>query len=113
MKKSAKSISAKLINRTSITVLLILIQAGVLISLLTRLSEGARYVDTGSRLLALIVALYIINRPDNAGFKLATIVPILTFPIVGVPFYLLFGGTLRRKGNAKFIHRYNHLMQTV
>lgn len=113
MKKTVKSVFAKIINRTSITVVLIVMQALVLISWLTRLSEYAGYVDGISRVLALITALYIINRPDNPGFKLAIIVPILAFPIIGVPFYLLFGNSLRGMLNRQFVGRYNELAAAV
>lgn len=105
--KNIKAVFAKIINRTSITVILMLLQALVLMSRLTRLLEYAGYVDSISRLLGIITAVYIINRPDNPGFKLALVVPILAFPIIGVPFYLLFGNSLGRKRNRAFISRYN------
>lgn len=113
MKKTAKSMVAKVVNRTTVTVFLILMQALVLISWLARITEYATYVDSLSRVLGIVTALYIINLPANPGFKLAVIVPILTFPIVGVPFFLLFGSPARSRRNHWFVNRYHELTASV
>lgn len=42
--------------------------------------------------LSVLVVLYIVNKRSNPVYKIAWIIPILTFPVFGGLYYILFGG---------------------
>ncbi|ONI39407.1 cardiolipin synthase [Candidatus Epulonipiscium fishelsonii] len=88
LKKGLKLLTSRLF----IVGVLILVQVIVLTLFIIRLSEYFTYAYFLFATLSLIVVLYIVNRDDNPSYKLAWIVPIMAFPIIGGPFYLMFGG---------------------
>ena len=58
-------------------------------------------------ILSLFLVLYIINSNANSGYKIAWIIPIMTFPIFGLLLYSLFGGnqlTKKQKEKLKNIY---------
>ena len=59
--------------------------------MLTKLTEYSRELNVVLAGLSLLVVLYIINKDDNPAYKLAWIIPILSFPLFGGILYLLFG----------------------
>jgi len=61
------------------------------LSLLTKLTEYSNELNIVLAILSLLVVLYIINKDDNPAYKLAWIIPILSFPLFGGILYLLFG----------------------
>ncbi|OON90885.1 MAG: cardiolipin synthase [Candidatus Epulonipiscium fishelsonii] len=81
-----------LVSRLFIVGVLILLQVSVLTLIIIKLSEYVTYAYFLFTAISLIVVLYIVNRDDNPSYKLAWVVPIMAFPIVGGPFYLMFGG---------------------
>ena len=85
----------KLLNfiskRVFIVGLIILLQIGWGISMLTRLTAYSSALNMMLTFLSLMVVLYIINKDDNPAYKLAWIIPILVFPLFGGFLYLLFG----------------------
>lgn len=78
-------------NRVIIVGLLVLLQVGFF--LLEIIKWGNYYVEIAFvlRLMSFGAVLYIIWKPSNAEVKLAWIVPILVFPLLGGVSYLAFG----------------------
>ncbi|MCL2109216.1 MAG: cardiolipin synthase [Oscillospiraceae bacterium] len=55
-----------------------------------------------------IIVLGIINRNHNPMFKVAWLVPVLAFPVIGALFYIMFGRThLNKKNTEKLSGAYN------
>ena len=85
----------KLLNLLSKRVVLvgiiILIQVLWGLSLLTKLTEYSSLLNLLLTVLSLFTVLYIINKDDNPAYKLAWIIPILSFPLFGGILYLMFG----------------------
>lgn len=92
------------LNRVVITVLLILLQLLVLGFTIWKLSEYFMYLSVFFVVLSLCVVIYIVSNPGNPSYKLAWIIPVLTFPIFGGLFYLLFGGNKMSRKLKKLIH---------
>lgn len=86
------SLLQKLLRRTTIIALLILVQVAILVTTIYRLSSHYVYVYVAFTLISIICALIIVWRRDNPSYKLAWILVVLGFPIFGGLFYLLFGG---------------------
>ena len=78
-------------KRVFVVGLIILVQILWGISMLTRLTEYSDELNIFFEFLSLLVILYIINKDDNPAYKLAWIIPILSFPLFGGILYLLFG----------------------
>lgn len=78
-------------KRVFIVGVIILLQIFWGISMLTRLTEYSNVLNTVLAALSLLVVLYIISKDDNPAYKLAWIIPILSFPLFGGILYLMFG----------------------
>lgn len=78
-------------NRAVIIVLLILIQLGVLFSIVFKFQEYFVYFYTFYLLLSSTVIIKIINNRSNPAYKIAWIIPIMLIPIFGTVIYLVFG----------------------
>lgn len=78
-------------KRIVIVGLLILVQILWGISMLTKLTEYSNVLNIVLNVLSLFAVLYIINKDDNPAYKLAWIIPILSFPLFGGILYLMFG----------------------
>lgn len=85
----------KLLNllskRVVVVGVIILIQILWGISLLTKLTEYSSVLNLLLTVLSLLTVLYIVNKDDNPAYKLAWIIPILSFPLFGGILYLMFG----------------------
>ena len=86
------SLLQKLLRRTTIVAVLILIQVGILVATIVNLSTHYVYVYAVFTLISVAVALWIVSRQDNPSYKLAWLLMVLGFPIFGGLFYLMFGG---------------------
>lgn len=51
--------------------------------------------------LSVIVSIWLINKRDNPAYKLAWIIPILLFPTLGGPLYLMYGNKKPARGLRK------------
>lgn len=78
-------------NRVVIFGLLLVIQAGWLFLLITELGNYSAIISVFLTLLSILVVLYIIYKEGNPAYKLAWIVPILVFPILGGLLYVAMG----------------------
>ncbi|MCK8825362.1 cardiolipin synthase [Fuchsiella alkaliacetigena] len=87
-----KLIKQFLFQRSTLLAVAILAQLLVLIGVISRFSDYFVIFYGLSILISIIVVLVIINNNMNPAYKLAWIIAILSFPIFGGLFYLLFGG---------------------
>ena len=72
--------------------LLILAQLLVLAVLIMLLSYQFYWFYIASLFLSFIASVYIVNREDNPSFKILWVLLIMTVPVMGGLFYILFGG---------------------
>ena len=86
-----KKILRFLTQRVVLTALLILIQAHLLFGIIWKLNNYFIYFYAFSVLLSLLLTLRIINNKSNPAFKIAWLIPILLFPVLGGLVYLVFG----------------------
>ena len=82
----------KILRRTTVVGLLILVQLVVLVATVMHLSNHYVYVYAAFAIISVGVTLVIINRRDNPSYKLAWIVLVMGLPVFGGLFYLMFGG---------------------
>jgi len=71
-----------------ITVILMLIQLGVLIYAYILFSEFTSFLAFGWTVFALILVIFIINREENPGYQIAWIIPMCLFPLFGILLYI-------------------------
>lgn len=81
----------RIFNQLTITVFLILVQMGYYALLLIRLSEYASWINMAFMVIAFLMCLFIIWRDDNPAYKIAWILTVCLFPILGVTMYVFFG----------------------
>jgi len=86
-----KKILNFILHRLFIVAILLLLQIVFLILILTKFQDAIPYFYIAMDLIGIIVLLEIINNKANPNYKIAWIIPILTIPIFGVFFYLVFG----------------------
>lgn len=69
--------------------LLLALQLGVIVWMLVQASTLSFFVTWGLMAVSLLVVLYIVGKPGNTSYKLAWVIPILLFPVLGGLLYLL------------------------
>ena len=79
-----------LLLRRFIVVLLLLLQAYVLIEIVTSRSHASAMANVALTVVSFLAVLHIISAKEKGGFKLAWVSLILLFPVFGGLFYLLF-----------------------
>ena len=96
-----KKILRFLTQRVVLTALLILIQALLLFGIIWKLNNYFIYFYAFSVLLSLLLTLRIINNKSNPAFKIAWLIPILLFPVLGGLVYRGFvtGNGFKRLGD--------------
>lgn len=67
-----------------------------------KLTEMFFYLYGILTLISLIVVIYILSKKNNPSYKLAWTIPVLSFPVFGGLFYLIFG---RKKTTKRFIKK--------
>ena len=72
---------SRLLNRATITVALVLLQAGWLLWAFSYLTTGRIWVNAALRLLSLFIVLYLVRKDEDSSYKIIWIVLIglLTF----------------------------------
>ncbi len=90
MKKRARSLLKVIFGRTILVMLLVTIQFAILLGTFFALSTYIGYLYNGFTIIGVVVTIYILNTDINPNFKLAWIMPIVAFPVVGALFYLYF-----------------------
>lgn len=86
-----KKILNKLMSRLFVVSFAIFVQFAVFVFCLVFLSVSERTIYFTFRILSLLVVVWIVSKPDNPSFKLPWVIMILTLPVVGGIFYLLWG----------------------
>lgn len=86
-----KKILRFITQRVVLTALLIVLQALLLFGIIWKLNNYFIYFYAFSVLLSLLLTLRIINNKSNPAFKIAWLIPILLFPVLGGLVYLVFG----------------------
>ncbi len=81
----------KIINRITLTALLLLVQIGWLFWLFWQLAQYALWINAALTIISLILALYIIRREENPAYKLSWLLLLCVMPLFGLFIYLLFG----------------------
>lgn len=104
-----KHITKLLSHRVATVVLLLLIQLGAILALLSQFNEYYVYFYTLCDLMAVIITVYIVSLKSNPGYKIAWIVTIMTIPLFGVLLYMIFGGNrLSKREKKKMLEIYHH-----
>ena len=88
-----KKLVSLLFHRAVVMGIFLLIQIAVLVVMLLRFNEFFLPFYGVCVALSIAAVFWIVNRSSEPAYKIAWIVPILTFPIFGGLFYLLFGGS--------------------
>ncbi len=96
-RKIINFISKLALNRVVIVGVLILLQAIWLFASLTKLAAYFPFFSTILSLLSLVAVIAIVNTQDNPAYKIAYIIMILVFPLLGGMMYLIFSGWLPSK----------------
>ncbi|MGL5977523.1 MAG: cardiolipin synthase [Erysipelotrichaceae bacterium] len=81
-----------LVSKMFVIGMLILLQLIIIIELVIWLSGYFVFIYAFLMLLSLGITIYVINKNENPAYKLAWVVPILLFPLIGGVIYLMFGG---------------------
>ena len=81
----------------------------MIVSMVWHFNVNFVYFYIFSYLLGILVSLYIINGNTNPGYKIAWIMVILVFPVIGIFIYALFGGVQLSQREKKKMHEiYTH-----
>lgn len=105
----------ELYSRRTFVALLIILQVIFLVATIINTSRQSELINVALNLLSLLVALYVISRPDNRPYRLMWTVLLLAFPIFGGLFYLLFSSQsfvrLLGQREAAIDHSARHLLR--
>ena len=82
---------SRILNRASITVVLVLAQVAWLLWAFFWLAAGRVWVNAALNLLSIIIALYLVRKDETSAYKIGWIVLIAVLPLLGGAMYLLFG----------------------
>lgn len=94
----------KLLNRVFIISFVVMLQAAFVCLELIRFSENVIFISSSFRLLSIIVVFFIIYKKNTKpAIKLAWVVPILLFPLLGGILYIFFGNLFVPPGMKKNI----------
>ncbi|MDE7221609.1 MAG: cardiolipin synthase [Oscillospiraceae bacterium] len=85
LNKGKRGFFRLIFGRTTVVVLLLAVQFGLLFAGFYWLRDYTVY--GGSMLLGLVVALVVVNRPRNPYIKITWILLIMLFPVFAIPFY--------------------------
>lgn len=114
LNKGKRGLFRIIFGRTTIVVVLLAAQFVLLFAAFYWLRDYTFY--GGSMLLALIVALAVVNRPANPAAKITWILLIMLFPIFAIPFYFFvdaeLGHRLVRARLAEIEEQTNPLLHT-
>ncbi len=97
----------RIFNRTVVCVIGILFQIGYLISLFWTLGTLYTYSYLVFEIIAVVISLLIVNSDMNPSYKIAWIIPILSFPIFVVMFFVFFGNSHSGDRLRKRMNRFN------
>ena len=102
-----------LLSRVVVVGLILLFQIGWFLFFLLRLSRYSNLINISFTIISILVVIYIINKNDNPGYKLAWIVPILVFPLFGGLLYLFMGDKKPAMSMRKKLERVHLITQPL
>lgn len=82
---------SRIINRVTITVVLVLLQIAWLLWAFFSLTTGRVWVNAALNALSVLIVLYLVRKDENSAYKIGWIVLIGVFPLLGGALYLAFG----------------------
>lgn len=94
LEKGKKGLLSIIFGRSSIIVIMVLLQIAFLLVGFRFLRDYLFAAYWAAEILGLILVIHIINKPGNPAFKIAWIVPIMSFPVFGALFYVYFNSQL-------------------
>lgn len=113
MKRFLKLLTGRLFT----FIALFALQIGVLVWLIMNFMVASAYYIPIVSTVAFISVFFIVSRDENPVFKISWILVIMTVPIFGVPFYILFGnkriGRRVARQMAKYQEHYEKEMRAV
>ena len=89
--KAIKKTLSFMLSRLVITVVLILLQMGLIAFYLIKLADYGGWVQTALIIGSLSMVLFVIWRDDNPAYKMGWIMLLCLFPILGGTMYSFFG----------------------
>jgi len=96
-------------HRAVLGSIFLVLQVFMIVSMVWHFNVNFVYFYIFSYLLGILVSLYIINGNTNPGYKIAWIMVILVFPVIGIFIYALFGGVQLSQREKKKMHEiYTH-----
>lgn len=108
-KRSKKKRLFKILtSRLFIIGVLILLQLALLLFVLIKLGTMRYWVSIAFQLLSFLMVLCILPREDNPSYKISWIILIMTVPLLGGIFYLMFGMKHNGKRMARQIESYTN-----
>lgn len=120
MKKVIRALFKIVFSRIMVIALLLLVQIMVLLAGFEWLGRYMSYIMGGFTALSLILVVYVINKEDDAAYKLVWMIPICAFPVFGALLYVfvelnLGGFSLRRRLKKSIIKAapYQKMTETV
>ncbi|MFI3284521.1 MAG: cardiolipin synthase, partial [Erysipelotrichaceae bacterium] len=110
------SISGFIFSRILIVSCLVLIQIAIICVAFIWFYDFIEYIWGGFSLLSIVLVVWIINDQSNPAFKLAWVLPVLVFPVVGGFLYLFietnFGGKTFNKNVQQILNDTKFLLKT-
>lgn len=101
-------------HRAILGTILLLSQVFIIVSMFWHFNINFIYFYIFSYILGILVSLYIINKSTNPGYKIAWIMVILVFPVIGILIYALFGGVqLSTREKNKMREIYYHQLKNI
>lgn len=96
-KPDMKKLLQMVTSRVAVVALLIVIQVIFLVEVLYYLSAASVVIYTALEFLSIGVVIWLVSKNENPSYKLAWVILILVFPLLGGVFYLVFGKHLSPK----------------
>ena len=94
-----------ILSRIVLVVLSLILQALWLLGLILGVSQFIQYANILLQIFSLLMVFYIAQKDTKTSFKLAWVVPILLFPLLGGLIYLFFGTKSPTRGMRKKLDR--------
>lgn len=106
-----KKIKKFLLGRATVVALGIALQLGWMLLFIQRFSVRYSFIGTLINIIALFIALIIVNKNSNPSYKLIWMVVILALPLVGVLLYFAFGRSKLTRPTRKRMEAINRQME--
>lgn len=106
-----KKIKKFLLGRATVMLLGVMLQLGWILLFIQRYSMRYSFIGTLIDIVALYIALVIVNKNSNPSYKIIWMVVILAVPLVGVLFYFVFGRAKLVRPTRKRMEAINRQME--